>query len=98
MFKLPTGYDCIVPVVAGSETQVYAYDARRRDTYDLINFEWVKTRHITYNANQDLSSYDCLSNDILVPNSIRVSFILPATLFILAFFTIIIKIFMGVRR
>lgn len=98
MFKLPTGYECIVPVVAGSETQIYAYDARRRDTYDLINFEWIKTRHITTNYDQDLSSFDCLPLDTLVPNSIRASFVLPSVIIVLCFFYLILKMFMGVRR
>lgn len=97
-FKLPTGYRCIVPASAGSQTTIYAYNLRERDTYDLVGYEWVKTRHVTYNYDQDLSSYLCLTQEKLVPTSTLDVFVLPATLLVICFFNLILKMFMGVRR
>lgn len=98
MFNLPEGYSCIVPASATSDTTLYAYKSRQRDTYDLIGFDWVKTRQVDYTYNVDLSGYFCLDSTTVVPSSIKAQFILPASLFVLAFFAIILKMFMGVRR
>lgn len=97
-FELPTGYSCIVPASATSSSTIYAYTSRSRDTFDLLGFDWVKTRHVTYNYDQDLSSYLCLDQSKLVPTSVLESFVLPATLIVLCFFAIIIKMYMGVKR
>ena len=97
-FELPTGYRCLTPASATSEQTIYAYNSRERDTYDLIGFDWVKTRHLTYNYDQDLSSYQCLTQSKLVPTTVLQSMILPATLIVICFFTIILNMFMGVRR
>lgn len=97
-FKLPTGYACIVPASTTSQTTIYAYNSRERDRYDLIGFDWVKTQHTTYNNPQDLSSYLCLSQEKLVPTDTLNLCILPATILVLCFFNLILKMFMGVRR
>lgn len=98
MFELPTGYQCIIPASTTSQTTIYAYNLRERDRYDLIGFDWVKTQHNSFNVNQDLSSYICLTQEKLVPTDALLGFVLPATLIVLAFFNIILKMFMGVRR
>lgn len=98
MFDLPSGYSCVVPAFSGATNSLYAYTSRSRDTFDLVGFNWVKTRHITYNYDQDLSSYVCLTVDKVIPSEVQVGFILPATIIVLCFFNIILKMFMGVRR
>lgn len=97
-FKLPTGYRCIVPASSTSQTQLFAYNNRERDTYDLVGFDWVKTRHVTYTYDQDLSSYLCLNQEKLVPTPVLEAFVLPAAIFVICFFNLILKMFMGVRR
>ena len=97
-FKLPENYQCIVPASTSSQTSIYAYNARERDQYDLVGYNWVKTRHQTYNYDQDLSTLICLNQEKLVPTDTLNSFILPATIFVICFFNLILKMFMGVRR
>lgn len=98
MFEIPQGYSCVVPAYSSASNSLYAYNSRVRDTYDLIGFNWVRTRHLTTNYDQDLSSYECLTVDKVVPSEVLVHFVLPATLIVLCFFALIIKMFMGVRR
>lgn len=95
-FKLPTGYDCIVP--NATDTQFYAYNRRVRDTFVLTGFDWRLNTHTTFNYDQDLSQYNCYSGEKLVPTSVLTSCILPATIIVLCFFSLILKMFMGVRR
>lgn len=98
MFKLPTGYQCIVPAYSSAQNSLYAYNSRSRDTYDLIGTDWVRTRRLTYSYDQDLSGFDCLSMDKLVPTDITFMLVLPATILVICFFNLILKMFMGVRR
>lgn len=97
-FKLPTGYRCIVPASATTQNSIYAYNLRERDTYDLVGFDWVKTRHNTYTYDQDLSQYICLTQEKLVPTDVMSNFILPAVILVVVFFGLILKMFMGVKR
>lgn len=96
MFELPDSYDCLVPT--SSQTEVNAYTARSRDTYDLVGFDWVRTRHIVYNYDQDLTQYVCLDTTHVVPASIKVQFVLPAMLFVLYSFYLIFGSIMGALR
>lgn len=95
-FELPTNYQCIVP--NATDTQFYAYNSRSRDTYVLTGFDWRLTAHASFNYDQDLSQYNCYTAEKLVPTSVLLSFVLPATLFVLCFFALILKMFMGVKR
>lgn len=96
MFELPDTYNCLVPTT--SQTQIYAYTSRSRDTYDLVGFDWVLTRHVSYNYDQDLSQYNCLDTTHVVPASIKVEFVLPAMLFVLYFFYVVYGVIMGRTR
>lgn len=95
-FKLPTGYDCIVP--NASDTQFYAYKSRARDTYVLTGYDWRLNTHTTTNYDQDLTQYNCYVSDKLVPTSVLNNMILPAVIVVLCFFSLVLKMFMGVRR
>lgn len=97
-FELPTGYSCIVPASTTSQTTIYAYNRRIRDRFDLIGFDWVKTQTTSYSYDQDLSSLLCLTQEKLVPTDVGVHFVLPAVILVLAFFSVVMKMFMGVRR
>lgn len=92
MFNIPEGYTC---VVRQSDTQLYAYKNNIRDIYQLNGFKWQK---ISTNTNSSISSSSICVQGRQIPSSLVPSFILGALLIVLAFFKIILNMFMGVRR
>lgn len=95
MFKLPTGYECIQVYSAGNMISARKYGSN--DTYVLNGFKWEQIDH------QDTGHYygSCSYNfpgKYFVPGSIQAFFVLPATIIVLAFFTVLYKMFMGIRR
>lgn len=94
-FKKPIGYQC---VVRQNDDTLYAYQGYNRDTYNLINGQWKKTYSYSSSTYHSYSGYNCLSDEYIVPNSILAAMFLPATLFILAFFKVIMNMFMGIKR
>lgn len=93
MYAVPTGYNCIT---TSGGNQLTAYTNTSRDVYTLIGYDWVRTSHTT--GSQNYSSLVCYTGEKLVPADIQIQFVLPATLILLAFFHVILNMFMGVRR
>lgn len=89
-FKKPTGYQC---VTRQSDDTLFAYTGYTRDTYTLINFKWTKTYSYSSSSYQSYSGYSCLSDPYIIPNSTMTAFLFPASLFVLAFFSVISRIF-----
>lgn len=81
-FKKPTGYQCIT---RQNDDTLYAYQGYNRDTFNLINGQWMKTYAYTSSSYYSYSGYSCISDEYIVPNSVLSAMFLPATLFILAF-------------
>lgn len=93
MYELPTGYQCITRSNDGN--YLYAYNSNIRDTYGINGFSWQK---ISTNYNSSLPNSSVCLESPQYPNQFAQSLILPATLIVLAFFKIILNMFMGVRR
>lgn len=72
-FSLPQGYSCLQK----NSSQVYAYDStyRSRDTFELINFKWIKTATSSNNNGYTVSV--CLPTDMtyLIPDSVTSGFL-----------------------
>lgn len=92
-FEIPTGFNCIT---TSGGTTLTAYKTNSRSTYTLIGFDWVETARTT--GTQNYSTLVCYQGSKLIPSSVMVEFVLPATLIMLAFFGVILNMFMGVRR
>ena len=95
MFKLPSGYDCIQVYSGGSLISARKYGSQ--DTYALNGFDWVQIDHADTSHYSSSCSYN-FPGQYFVPGSIQAFFVLPATIIVLAFFTVIYKMFMGIRR
>jgi len=95
MFKLPSGYDCIQVYSGGSLISARKYGSQ--DTYALNGFDWVQIDHADTSHYSSSCSYN-YPGQYFVPGSIQAFFVLPATIIVLAFFTVIYKMFMGIRR
>lgn len=96
-FELPTGYNCLQ--VSGTGQQVTARTSNYSDTYILNGFKWVQIDRVYYNGSYHSNSCSFNYTDkYFVPPSLQSAFVLPATIIVLAFFTVIYKMFMGIRR
>lgn len=95
MFKLPTGYDCIQVYSGGNLISARKYGSQ--DTFALNGFNWVQIDHADTSHYSSSCSYNYIG-EYFVPGSIQAFFVLPATIIVLAFFTVIYKMFMGIRR
>lgn len=95
MFKLPSGYDCIQVYSGGSLISARKYGSQ--DTFALNGFDWVQIDHADTSHYSSSCSYN-YPGQYFVPGSIQAFFVLPATIIVLAFFTVIYKMFMGIRR
>lgn len=95
MFKLPSGYDCIQVYSGGSLISARKYGSQ--DTFALNGFDWVQIDHADTSHYSSSCSYN-YPGQYFVPGSIQAFFVLPATIIVLSFFTVIYKMFMGIRR
>ena len=95
MFKLPSGYDCIQVYSGGSLISARKYGSQ--DTFALNGVDWVQIDHADTSHYSSSCSYN-YPGQYFVPGSIQAFFVLPATIIVLAFFTVIYKMFMGIRR
>lgn len=96
-FELPTGYNCLQ--VSSTGSQVTARSSNYSDTYILNGFKWVQVDRVYYNGSYHSNSCTYNYTDkYFVPPNLQSAFVLPATIIVLAFFTIIYKMFMGIRR
>lgn len=93
MYELPSGYSCVTRSNDGS--YLYGYNSGVRDTYTINGAKWQKIS-TSYSSSLPNSPV-CLSGNQF-PASFFPSLILPATLIVLAFFKVILNMFMGVRR
>lgn len=92
-FERPSNYDC---VVRNSDTQLYGYRNNVRDTFIPNGLYWQKTATSSYNTIPNGSV--CLSDSPVYPSALLSPLLVSATLVVLCFFSLIIKMFMGVRR
>lgn len=92
-FEVPSGFSCIT---TSGGTTLTAYKSNQRSTYTLIGFDWIETSRTT--GSQTWNNVVCYQGSKLIPSSVQTEFILPATLIVLAFFGVILNMFMGVRR
>ncbi len=93
MYELPSGYTCITRSNDGS--YLYGYRDNTRDTYTVNGFSWQKIA-TSYNSQTPNSSVCLQVNQY--PNSFTNSLIMPATLIVLCFFGVVLKMFNGVHR
>ena len=95
-FELPTGYNCLQVSTLGN--MITARTSNYSDTYILNGFKWVQVERNYFSGHYSNTCTYNFTEKYFVPPSLQSAFVLPATIIVLAFFTVIYKMFMGIRR
>lgn len=95
-FELPTGYNCLQ--VSSTGQHVTARNSNYSDSYILNGFKWVQIDRVYYTGSYSNSCTYNYTDKYFVPPNLQSAFVLPSTIIVLAFFIVIYKMFMGIRR